>query len=480
MKKRLLVLFLFSIAAFAALPATGVIENRPGSGSDLNGGGFVSGGGGTDRTLQDAPHVTFDGAVIFAVTAGVTATITITGYTVIAGDVDNYLRISGGVNFTTGLYRILSVNTGLNQWTMDRNVASGVGAAMTGRMGGGLATWAVMVASMVTGNTAYVKSTNPATITVAVAFATINTISVIGYTTTRGDGGQATLTTTTNSINLISMSAVQGAMFQNLIISRTSGTAASGIITTFLSTRVWLYNVSLSGHATAILANQTGGSDTMPNLIIEKSAIFGNTAGVAVSQDLIVLDSYIRNNTGNGIALIGGNRMTLTLSNSVMLSNLNGLIVGPGDGNFTAPVPLIDGCVFWGNTSDGIEVTATFTQQGFVLRNTVFGNNTGFGVNFVTALQQVPVSNINNAYFNNTGGDRNNFAAGVGDVTLSADPFTASGGNDFSLNSTAGGGAALKGVGFPGITGLFGTGAVDIGALQSAAAAGTVAFGSAQ
>ncbi len=52
-------------------------------------------------------------------------------------------------------------------------------------------------------------------------------------------------------------------------------------------------------------------------------------------------------------------------------------------------------------------------------------------------------------------------------VTLTADPWTAKGSNDFSLNNTAGGGAACRASGIPGtFVELSTTGYRDIGAWQ--------------
>jgi hypothetical protein len=53
-----------------------------------------------------------------------------------------------------------------------------------------------------------------------------------------------------------------------------------------------------------------------------------------------------------------------------------------------------------------------------------------------------------NAYRNNTSGPRQYLTAGANDVTLTADPYTNEAGNDFSLNATAGGGAACTDTGF--------------------------------
>ena len=121
-------------------------------------------GAGTDYSQQDSPQVTFNGTTITATTAGVSATITITGYTVAATDVDNVLHIAGGTNFTVGWYTIIS--TGAGTWTLDRNCTTGAGAAMTGRMGGGWADHVNLAGSSggaasaagptVAGNTSYI------------------------------------------------------------------------------------------------------------------------------------------------------------------------------------------------------------------------------------------------------------------------------------------------------------------------------------
>ena len=54
-----------------------------------------------------------------------------------------------------------------------------------------------------------------------------------------------------------------------------------------------------------------------------------------------------------------------------------------------------------------------------------------------------------NFFGSNTSGARNNAPTDATDVALTANPFTDPSNNDFSLNSTAGGGAAAKGLGYP-------------------------------
>lgn len=154
-----------------AVNATAIWRVRP-SGSNSNGGGYDPGiaSPGTDYSQQNAAQVTFDGVTITATTAGISATITISGYTPAATDVANAVNITGGTNFITGWYFIVS--TGVGTWTLDRNCTTGAGAAMTGAMGGGWADYWTNInpnpPAVVSGNIIYILGSgtpNPASYT---------------------------------------------------------------------------------------------------------------------------------------------------------------------------------------------------------------------------------------------------------------------------------------------------------------------------
>jgi hypothetical protein len=67
--------------------------------------------------------------------SGASDTITITsGYTVQSQDVDATVEITGGTNATAGWYRIASVDTGANSWTLDRACTIGSSSNLTGTM----------------------------------------------------------------------------------------------------------------------------------------------------------------------------------------------------------------------------------------------------------------------------------------------------------------------------------------------------------
>ena len=114
-----------------------------------------------DRSQATSAQIVFDGVTDSATTSGTSATITVTGVGTTAADVGNWLNITGGTNFTTGVYQIVSVvvgAAGVGTWTLDRNCSSGAGAAMTGNMGGCFGSVSKVAAIMVSQNKAFLKN----------------------------------------------------------------------------------------------------------------------------------------------------------------------------------------------------------------------------------------------------------------------------------------------------------------------------------
>jgi hypothetical protein len=129
------------------------------------------------------------------------------------------------------------------------------------------------------------------------------------------------------------------------------------------------------------------------------------------------------------------------------------------------------------NTGAGVLSDETTTAPVVVITDCILYGNGTYGVNFAYAASGTDlaiVSNDYNAYGSNTSGPRNGLSAGAHDVSLSADPFTNKAAGDYSLNTTAGGGAACRAAGYPGaFQGALTTGYLDIGAAQSQAAGGS-------
>lgn len=133
------------------------------------------------------------------------------------------------------------------------------------------------------------------------------------------------------------------------------------------------------------------------------------------------------------------------------------------------------GYLFWRNTIDGgaasgLNLQYKATMFSAIVLDNLFTNNAGYGIDAGSSLGDalVALKSDYNAFYNNTSGDRHYLTNGAHDVDLSADPYT--GGGDFSLNGTAGGGVAAKEAAFPGtMPGSLSVGKLDIGAVQHSA-----------
>jgi hypothetical protein len=150
------------------------------------------------------------------------------------------------------------------------------------------------------------------------------------------------------------------------------------------------------------------------------------------------------------------------LQNCVITANSDHGVFVNGLNSFSA-----NSCTISGNTggsTDGINGSTECTT--WKLSNNIFYGNGRYGVN-----SPGRVLGVN--YFNAFGGNGTAAVAGTGmtvgtgAITLSADPFTNSATGDYSLNTTSGGGADLRALGFPGaFPGGTMTGYADVGPIQ--------------
>lgn len=459
-----------------ALSSNLVWEVRPTAGSDNNGGGFGPGGGGTDWSQQNSPQYAITTATTAAANAIILSALAATDM------VGNVCQIISGTNFITGFYKIISISAGVS-FTLDRTCTSAAGASGVINIGGALATIAAAVAPAVSNNIIYIKATGTYTVTTSLVLTGANSVtgtpfSFIGYTTTRGDNGQVTWTTATNSIDLVQFnSSAYGYLFQNIKFTNTAGTRADGLSAKSSNAYgIQVDNCVFDGCQIGIDGNFASIFE-FASLLVTNTEIKNSVShGVFNSGETHIHGCYIHANGGDGIRISNSaatvNSGTLTVENSIIKSN-----TGLGINNISTQIPnvvgyryaIIKSCAIINNTSDGIAFgTGGNSVTGLLLWNCIIDNNGGFGINFQTS-QSAGFSDVrNNAFKSNTSGNRSNFAFGsASDVTLTAECFTNRGSADFSLNSTAGGGAACKGAGYPGVLTIGGTGFVDIGPLQS-------------
>jgi len=243
----------------------------------------------------------------------------------------------------------------------------------------------------------------------------------------------------------------------NEILTNTAGTTSYGIQAVNRNSNAFLSLGSVwSGFSTAMQFDNNGADYQVTGQVAVVDSEIKSSTGDGLRSNSgynVVSGSWVHGNAGIGVHDTSGS-LAWALIRSTFSANAGSYGVQVGQA-------MADGCNFSANTGTGLYVS---TEASLV--NNVAYNNGAYGI----LLASGPVmQNSNNFYGANTTAARSGFSAGSGDGTLSASPFTST--SNFALNSTSGGGAALKAAGFPGVS-PFGTGYIDVGALQSQAATG--------
>lgn len=119
-----------------------------------------------------------------------------------------------------------------------------------------------------------------------------------------------------------------------------------------------------------------------------------------------------------------------------------------GDGVVYGQIGVLTakGCIFEGNTGDGLDFStgALSSKEFSSVVGCIFSLNGGVGIRAPTGFDGVAGPVDFNAFYSNTGGEVSGLSNGSNDETLSADPFVDAGAGDFNINNTAGGGAVLR------------------------------------
>jgi hypothetical protein len=438
-----------------SLAGTAVFEVRT-TGSDTNAGAFnpARGGGGVDYSQQDAAQYSGTNLVIDAASA---AKVTSATHTFVAADLGNHLAITAGSGFTTGIYEIVSVAAGAA--TLDRSAGTQGSTGGPWALGGALASPGMAAGAAVASNTIWVKAgTYPITsntqnvsggrVTFAGKSGTATAYTrLLGYGTTRGDTSARPTLLATSGHSLSGYLVQPGINFgtvENLIIDGASLSGVNGLdgggAATLTVRRCKIANVG-----TGILSVWGG---------VEACELTGWSTFALVTCRA-VLGCYLHDSTGLG-----------TLNCNMVVRCLAVNITGAG------------GAFFW-NSETGLIVNCTAvscsagidTQTALVAINCLAYGSTGYGYNIEGAYGVALLRNC--AGGSNTSGNYRN-ATVESFVALTADPFVNAAGGDYSLNNTAGGGAAAKAAGIPGAFPGLGptTGYLDLGAVQSAGGGG--------
>ncbi len=368
--------------------------------------------------------------------------------------------ITGGTNFTVGYYSVIAAAAGVSL-TVDRNCTTAAGALGTAGIGGALASPGKACSLIVAGSRLYQKS---------------GTYTLTSASTNIAGG--------VPSLNVASASATAVFYWEGFNVTRgdlgTPPVISAGAIT-------GIGVVTIGGNWNIIHNIKVDGNNGSSN--------FGfNGAGVVTCRNCIAVNCPARGYTVSFAILIGCLASSCTIG-----FNLTGRATscvaasGTGIGFSVTADSSVSGCISYSNSgasSDGFqfggntitlnECTAYGNGRSGFLRNSTgqnqlisnclsVGNSAyGFNINNGSTIQNIAM--LNCAGYNNTSGNVNgsSMRVALGFITLTADPFANAAGGNFALNATAGGGAACRAAGYPGLfPGGLSTGYLDIGAVQS-------------
>jgi len=455
-----------------ALSGNTVLEVRL-TGSDTNGGGFVTGSSGTDWSQQNTAQY----AVVDGVTAGTT---TITSATANFGTdvVGNLIYVQGGTGSVSANWYQITSRTNNTTIVVDRSTGLTAGTGVTLNIGGALASPGmasfIMNNQNVQGITTYIKyNASPYVITTATASVSggclstpSNPISYIGYDTTR-----SRYTPFQNRPTLQLQAGVSSAVM--VPISNNASSIQSIIFDANSQTTSSIYQGS--GECFYVKGMNATNNGFKANTVSSSSLVLCELTGMSGSATLMNAEAILwcvsHDNTATGNAISGAKLVygCISYGNS---GNGFGPITGGSDSIWFV------NCTSYNNTGKGFYFGNTSALYTAI--NCIAEANQSYGYYVNTAG---PVALINCADYNNTSGRKN---SGTGFWSIDSNPITGtssffnSAGTDFGPNNTANAGALLRAAGFPSFPGSNGfvnlsstEHYLDVGAIQHQDTGGT-------
>jgi len=428
-----------------ALSGNTVWEVQTG-GSDNNGGGYVSGGGGTDYSQATTAHATLTAA---SVVNGTTTIIDVSAgdYTCAAGDVGNFLQITGGTA-VAGWYQIVSRSG--QQWTMDRVVGS-AGQTCVGAMGGALASPGKNGAVVISGNIVFIKA---GTYSITSASANVSngclnstsSVAWVGYSTTRTISNTDTkpvLQLNVASATLVTMGFMAG-IFINIDCDGNSQTSSKlAQAGNFYRCKIHGFNSASVSTIRAVFCEITANS----------ASIFG-TAG-ASGSNAFACEIYANTTT----------QCQSGYWNDCLIYGNTG---GSTDGIDLTGGGVAENCIMYNNGRSGGRQSSAVPQASAHWINCHAEANAAYGFNFSGAAAGTITFNCS-TYGNASGGVNapSLNPSLIGAIALSGSAFVNAASGNFALNNTAGAGASLRAAGLPALFSLGLTASYpDIGAAQ--------------
>lgn len=454
-----------------AISANTVWEVRT-TGADTNGGGVNSATVVIDYSQQASPQV----SVTDAVTAG-TTTITSATATFTANMVGNLLAISGGTgSIALAWYEIVTF-TNSTSIVVDRSTGLSVGTGATLKVGGALASPGAPFISAVGGNYVWVKagtysitsaSTNISGGCVSMPTGTTaRSTRLSGYNSSRGDRSTPPLLQASGISTFILVKGIAGGVIENISVDGATLTSSQGINIAASGTRCALCK--------AVNCTNSGFVGAAGSLGTFCEATTCSTAAAFLTGNWSYCTAHDNTFTGFSTASSG-----MTLVRCLSVNNTG----ATSDGFIASAMVGYANCVAYNNGRNGFGITSLTGQISYM--NCVAegnGQSSGTGTGFTASATMDGAFMLNcsaqaagaSAFNNKTAGISANIPAlnQVGTITPTASVFTTPGSNDFSLNTNASAGAALRAAGVPSTTpwifgGLSTNSFLDVGAAQHA------------
>jgi hypothetical protein len=411
--------------------------------------------------------------------AGAGSTFTSAAKPVGPNMVGNLINITGGTNFTTGLFEVIS--TSGTTATTDRACTTGAGASGTANLGGCLLTTGQAGKNHVGGNHIYVKfnasaysqtsntsNTAAGKCTLAAGVATGHT-QIIGYNALMGDNptgsGRPTIQQQAATAGMTTISVGQAADAECIIVDGNNNTSSIGIGGSS--------NAQSIAYYCSVKNCRGGGFSTIQCYFCDATGCTTTAAFAACAASFCVAWS----NTVTGFS---GSAVNAEHFFHQCISVNNTGATSDGFSDADSGTHNMIGCTAYGNGRDGFRFYVTTGAIGTAVNCISYGN----GVSATGKGYGTAGSNVDNPVFWNCAAGGN---SGVNwdtqynqlnqhsNITLTADPFTNKSGSDFSLNNNSGGGALLRALGIPNsFPGLATTADyTDVGAAQHQDAGGS-------
>lgn len=425
---------------------------------------------GVDYSQQSAAQFAFTDMAIDATT---NTKFTSAAHPVGPNFVGNSITVNSGTGWTVQRSSILSTTGTVATCHQALGTTSSTGG--TGGMGGGLASPGMIgTISAFTSYTAFIKYNATPYACTATAngaggkLAPSAGLVLVGYDTTRAvmnnDTNRPTINAAAASMTLFDGTG-SASQVHNLIFDNSGSNATVTLVK--VSGSYPVVRRCRFRRATTIALSITSGICKVSDC--EFSACSG-TSVVAATCSLLLNRATLDSCSATSAIVFTGGSSGASQATDVVVSNFTGTgNIFSVSGAQSVAFSRCTGHIAAGSTGSGISYAGTTEMTDCLM---VGGNAGGGGIfGFVNNAATGPCRLANCAAWNFSGG---NYSVGGGQsvesfVSLSASPFTSVGGNDFSLNSTAGGGAACKGTGtptaYPGLTTT--TSTTDIGAVQS-------------